>query len=80
MGSNAGALEPINETLGAYSQLFMLLAAMVYAVVFVFFALDLAKTNKSIGQMDAEALKQDEKLLVAAGSNAVSRFLFFLSD
>ncbi len=69
MGSNA-SLEPINETLGVYSQLFMLLAAMVYMVVFIFFALDLAKTNKSISEMDAAALKEDEKLLISAGGSA----------
>lgn len=67
---NAGALAPINETLGEYSQLFMLLAAMVYGVVFIIFALDLAKTNKSISEMDAQALKRDEELLVSAGSVA----------
>lgn len=68
---NAGALAPINETLGEYSQLFMLLAAMVYGVVFIIFALDLAKTNKSISEMDSQALKHDEELLVSAGSAAV---------
>lgn len=68
---NAGALAPINETLGEYSQLFMLLAAMVYGVVFITFALDLAKTNKSISEMDSQALKRDEELLVSAGSAAV---------
>ena len=68
---NAGALAPINETLGEYSQLFMLLAAMVYGVVFIIFALDLAKTNKSISEMDSEALKRDEELLVSVGSSAV---------
>ncbi|MGP9032295.1 c-type cytochrome biogenesis protein CcsB [Glutamicibacter mysorens] len=68
---NAGALAPINETLGEYSQLFMLLAAMVYGVVFIIFALDLAKTNKSISEMDSQALKRDEELLVSAGSAAV---------
>ncbi|GAA1404509.1 c-type cytochrome biogenesis protein CcsB [Glutamicibacter uratoxydans] len=73
MGSNAGALEPINETLGMYSQLFMLLAAMAYVVVFVFFALDLAKSNKTIAEMDAAALKEDEKLLVGAGVGSVSK-------
>lgn len=67
---NTGALAPINETLGEYSQLFMLLAAMVYGVVFIIFALDLAKTNKSISEMDAQALKRDEELLVSAGSVA----------
>ena len=72
--SNAGALTPINEQLGVYSQLFMLLAAMAYVVVFVFFALDLAKTNKSISQMDAEALERDEELVgAAAGKGQVSR-------
>lgn len=68
---NAGALAPINETLGEYSQLFMLLAAMVYGVVFIIFTLDLAKTNKSISEMDSQALKRDEELLVSAGSAAV---------
>lgn len=65
---NAGALAPINESLGEYSQLFMLLAAMVYGVVFIIFALDLAKTNKSISEMDSAALKRDEELLVDAGN------------
>lgn len=49
----------------------MLLAAMVYGVVFIIFALDLAKTNKSISEMDSQALKRDEELLVSAGSAAV---------
>lgn len=70
---NAGALEPINETLGMYSQLFMLLAAMAYVVVFVFFALDLAKSNKSIAEMDEAALEADQKLLVSAGVGSVSK-------
>jgi len=63
---NAGALAPINESLGEYSQLFMLLAAMVYGVVFIIFALDLAKTNKSITEMDSAALKRDAEMLVGA--------------
>ncbi|MDR4532101.1 c-type cytochrome biogenesis protein CcsB [Glutamicibacter endophyticus] len=60
-------LAPINETLGTYSQLFMLLAAMVYMVAFICFALDLAKTNKTIAALDAKALEEDQRVLASAG-------------
>ena len=66
MGTNS-ALEPINETLGVYSQLFMLLSAMVYAVAFIFYALDLVQSNKTIAELDAAALQSDQKSLVTAG-------------
>lgn len=65
-------LAPINEALGTYSQLFMLLSAMVYMVAFILFALDLAKSNKSITEMDAAALSRDNEILVGAGAAAVS--------
>ncbi|GAA0205570.1 c-type cytochrome biogenesis protein CcsB [Glutamicibacter creatinolyticus] len=67
MGTNS-ALEPINETLGVYSQLFMLLSAMVYAVAFIFYALDLVQSNKTIAELDAAALQSDQKSLVTAGA------------
>lgn len=62
------SMAPINETLGVYSQLFMLLAAMVYMVAFIFYALDLAQTNKTIAALDAAALDNDKKSLVTASA------------
>ncbi|MGR6900436.1 c-type cytochrome biogenesis protein CcsB [Glutamicibacter sp. BSL13] len=62
-------MEPINETLGVYSQLFMLLSAMVYAVAFIFYALDLVQSNKTIAELDAAALQSDQKSLVTAGAS-----------
>ncbi|MGP9607256.1 c-type cytochrome biogenesis protein CcsB [Arthrobacter sp. MYb211] len=70
---NGSNLAPINETLGNYSQLFMLLSAFVYMVAFIFFALDLAKSNKSISEIDAAALKRDSEMLVGAGTTAVAQ-------
>lgn len=64
------SMTPINETLGVYSQLFMLLAAMVYMVAFIFYALDLAQTNKTIAAMDAAALENDQKVMAHAGVTA----------
>ncbi|HST72247.1 c-type cytochrome biogenesis protein CcsB [Kocuria rosea] len=39
---------PVNETLGTWSELFMLLAAMTYLVSFVAFAWDMASHSKSL--------------------------------
>ena len=58
----------INETLGQYSDLFMLLAAFVYAVAFIAFAWDLAKSSKLIREIDAATLEAEKKVLVAAGA------------
>ncbi|MFF5791790.1 c-type cytochrome biogenesis protein CcsB [Paeniglutamicibacter sp. NPDC012692] len=65
MGNN---LPTINETLGQYSDLFMLLAAFVYAVAFIAFAWDLAKSSKLIREIDAATLEAEKKVLVAAGA------------
>lgn len=69
---NGSNLAPINETLGNYSQLFMLLSAFVYMVAFILFALDLAKSNKTISEIDAAALKRDSEMLVGAAATSVS--------
>jgi cytochrome c-type biogenesis protein CcsB len=57
----------INVALGQYSDLFMLLAAMVYASAFIAFAWDLAKSSKLIREIDAATLASEQKILVAAG-------------
>src|SRR4051794_13719442 len=60
----------INVALGQYSDLFMLLAAIVYASAFVAFAWDLAKSSKLIQEIDAATLASEKKVLVAAGAIA----------
>jgi cytochrome c-type biogenesis protein CcsB len=66
---------PINETLGQYSELFMLLAAGTYTVAFIAFAWDLAKSSKTLQAVDqkaAQAASVEAKQPVAAGSVAGS--------
>lgn len=46
---------PLNETLGQYSELFMLLAAGTYTVAFIAFAWDLAKSSKMLRAVDVRA-------------------------
>ncbi|HEU4666803.1 MAG TPA: c-type cytochrome biogenesis protein CcsB [Arthrobacter sp.] len=45
----------INETMGQYSELFMLLAAGTYTVAFIAFAWDLAKSSKALRAIDLKA-------------------------
>jgi len=45
----------LNETMGAYSELFMLLAAGTYTVAFITFAWDLAKSSKVLKAVDVKA-------------------------
>ena len=59
----------INETLGQYSELFMLLAAGTYTVAFIAFAWDLAKSSKTLQTVDLKAAASATagKVAVAAG-------------
>ena len=57
----------INETMGAYSELLMLLAAGTYTVAFIAFAWDLAKSSKALRAIDLKAAE-------AAGAAAGPRF------
>ncbi|MFY9636984.1 MAG: c-type cytochrome biogenesis protein CcsB, partial [Cellulosimicrobium cellulans] len=45
----------INETMGQYSELFMLLAAGTYTVAFIAFAWDLARSSKTLRSVDLKA-------------------------
>lgn len=58
----------INEDLGAYSDLFMLLAAMAYAVAFIAFAWDLAKSSKTIREIESSVLAAEAEQLAYAGT------------
>ena len=46
---------PINETMGQYSELFMLLAAGTYTVAFIAFAWALAKSSRALRAVDLKA-------------------------
>jgi cytochrome c-type biogenesis protein CcsB len=56
----------INETMGAYSELLMLLAAGTYTVAFIAFAWDLAKSSKALRAIDLKAAE-------AAGAVAAAK-------
>ncbi|MGO2003247.1 MULTISPECIES: c-type cytochrome biogenesis protein CcsB [Micrococcaceae] len=58
----------INENLGAYSDLFMLLAAMAYAIAFISFAWDLAKSSRTIRELESGLLADEARQLAMAGA------------
>ncbi|MET3172738.1 UNVERIFIED_ORG: cytochrome c-type biogenesis protein CcsB [Arthrobacter sp. UYCu721] len=68
----------LNETMGQYSELFMLLAAGTYTVAFIAFAWDLAKSSKALQTVDLKAaaaagrttVAETAPVLVAAGVGA----------
>ncbi|MFF1382123.1 c-type cytochrome biogenesis protein CcsB [Arthrobacter sp. NPDC058288] len=66
----------INETMGQYSELFMLLAAGTYTVAFIAFAWDLAKSSKALRAVDlkaaaaAQAASATARVPVGAGVGA----------
>jgi len=60
----------LNETMGQYSELFMLLAAGTYTVAFIAFAWDLAKSSKTLRAVDlkaAELSAAETRVPVGAG-------------
>ncbi len=67
---------PINETMGQYSELFMLLAAGTYTIAFIAFAWDLAKSSKTLRAVDLKAAElsaaQPARVPVGAGVGASS--------
>jgi cytochrome c-type biogenesis protein CcsB len=61
----------INETMGQYSELFMLLAAGTYTVAFIAFAWDLAKSSKALRIIDLKAAEAaTTKVPAMAGAGA----------
>ncbi len=60
----------VNEDLGAWSQLFMLLAAMTYLVAFVAFAWDMASHSKILRRARPEQHNRSEGQLVGAATTA----------
>ncbi|TDL47046.1 c-type cytochrome biogenesis protein CcsB [Kocuria rosea] len=60
----------VNETLGAWSELFMLLAAMTYLVAFVAFAWDVASHSKTLRGVEGSG--ERELVGAAAGASAAT--------
>ncbi|MFB9075423.1 MULTISPECIES: c-type cytochrome biogenesis protein CcsB [Citricoccus] len=51
-------MQPINYQLAGYSDLFMLIAALVYAAAFILFALDLATSSKTIRALETDLARE----------------------
>lgn len=63
----------INETMGQYSELFMLLAAGTYTVAFIAFAWDLAKSSKALRAVDLKAAQAEDAARVPVAAGAANR-------
>lgn len=63
-------MQPVNENLAYYSELFMLIAALVYLVAFLAFAWDMATASASIRRLEKQVAEQHSKQLVGAGAPA----------
>ncbi|GAA2039112.1 c-type cytochrome biogenesis protein CcsB [Yaniella flava] len=64
-------MTPVNETLAQYSELFMLIAALIYLVAFFFFSWDMATASRSIRNLEAELETEKSKELVGASGPPV---------
>jgi cytochrome c-type biogenesis protein CcsB len=63
----------INETLGQYSDLFMLLAALTYTAAFVAFTWDLVKSSRTIRAVEEGlAARENQKLAAGVGGPATA--------
>ena len=51
---------PVNEQLASYSDLFMLIAALVYAGAFILFAIDMAVSSSTIARLERELADERE--------------------
>ena len=49
---------PVNEQLALYSDLFMLIAALVYAAAFILFTIDMATASATIRRLEADLAAQ----------------------
>ncbi|WP_231559374.1 c-type cytochrome biogenesis protein CcsB [Kocuria sp. ZOR0020] len=68
-------MTPVDTTLGTWSELFMLMAAVVYMFVFIAFAWDMASHSKTLKEAERreERAEQRSEALVGAGAGAGAR-------
>ena len=62
----------VNESLGAWSQLFMLLAAMTYLVSFVAFAWDMASSAKMLRRVERSGAQEQELVGASTASKTAA--------
>ncbi|MDO5617490.1 c-type cytochrome biogenesis protein CcsB [Kocuria sp.] len=65
-------MSTVNTTLGTWSELFMLMAALVYMFVFIAFAWDMASHSKTLREAERREQRSEDRAeaLVGAGSRA----------
>ena len=63
---------PVNEQLALYSDLFMLIAALVYAASFIVFAIDMAVASTTIKRLDEELAVERDRARLSQRSAATA--------
>lgn len=66
-------MKPVNETLGEYSDLFMLIAALVYLVAFFLFMWDMATASKTIRRVENELYDDHVRELEEVGERKAQK-------
>ncbi|GAB3190631.1 c-type cytochrome biogenesis protein CcsB [Nesterenkonia suensis] len=59
-------MDPVNEELAQYSDLFMLIAALIYTAAFIVFAVDMVRSSATIRRLEAELAEEAEAELARA--------------
>ncbi|RUQ40727.1 c-type cytochrome biogenesis protein CcsB, partial [Micrococcus sp. HSID17227] len=62
---------PVNEQLALYSDLFMLIAALVYAAAFILFTIDMATASATIRRLEADLAAQRGQVRTAPAHETV---------
>ena len=62
---------PVNEQLALYSDLFMLIAALVYAAAFILFTIDMATASATIRRLEADLAAQRGQVRTAPSRETV---------
>ncbi|MBN6827643.1 c-type cytochrome biogenesis protein CcsB, partial [Micrococcus luteus] len=62
---------PVNEQLALYSDLFMLIAALVYAAAFILFTIDMATASVTIRRLEADLAAQRGQVRTAPARETV---------
>ena len=62
---------PVNEQLALYSDLFMLIAALVYAAAFILFTIDMATASATIRRLEADLAAQRGQVRTAPARETV---------
>ncbi|GAA3059751.1 MULTISPECIES: c-type cytochrome biogenesis protein CcsB [Actinomycetes] len=59
-------MDPVNQELAQYSDLFMLIAALIYTAAFIVFAVDMVRSSATIRRLEAELAEEAQEELARA--------------